>query len=108
MSLDLQPVVFGSLLKLLVHYNYTSNQCELKLCNSIHLLSFLIVHYCWMNTRWVSALLSSSSLLSVSCFMLRVDHYVVQQMESFIMHAYDLLLNDLAKFVHAVQRVRSR
>ena len=47
-------------------------------------------------------------MLSVSCFMLRVDHYVVQQMESFIMHAYDLLLNDLAKFVHAVQRVRSR
>ena len=61
-----------------------------------------------MNTHWVSALLNSSSLLSVSCFMLRVDHYVVQQMESFIMHAYDLLLNDLTKFVQAVQRVRSR
>lgn len=42
MSLDLQPVVFGSLLRLLVHIiiNYTSNQCELKLRNSIHLLSF--------------------------------------------------------------------
>ena len=53
MSLDLQPVVFGSLLKLLVHYNYTSNQCELKLCNSIATFKFSHCTLCWMNTHWV-------------------------------------------------------